>query len=62
MTGLTALLYASVAGCTDIVRIFLEARADVNEKGSEGTAALDAAVGEGYTEIVELLKKAGAKE
>jgi len=40
----------------------VEAGADVNAKNSKDYSALMLAEEEGYPEIIELLKKAGAKE
>jgi len=44
------------------VLVLLDAGADVNEKTDNGRSALLIAEEEGHTEIVELLKAAGAKE
>jgi ankyrin repeat protein len=41
--------------------LLLDAGADVNVKDKEGRTGLMRAQEEGHTEIVELLKKAGAK-
>ena len=46
---------------TEMVKLLLEKGANVNEKNAEGKTPLDIALKEGYTEIVELLKAAGAK-
>jgi len=58
----TALLYATVIGHPEIVKILVQAGADVNQKDRNGTTLLTLATQAGHTEIVELLKKAGAKE
>jgi len=47
---------------TDIVKLLIENGADVNVKDKDGMTALMYASEEGYTEIVSLLKNAGAKE
>jgi ankyrin repeat protein len=61
--GRTALMRASQNGHNEIVKILLAHGADVNAKNSKGITALMCAPKnkEGY-EIVQLLKKAGAKE
>ena len=51
---------ACANGHVDIVRLLLEARADVNAKDVEGTTALMLASGLGYAEVVTLLVQAGA--
>jgi len=61
-SGFTALMYASTFGYIDIVRKLLQAGADVHEKGPKGTTAISAAAEGDHTEIVHLLKSAGAKE
>ena len=59
--GTTALMIASLYGYTEIVKLLLEAGADVNTKNNDGYTALALASKNGYTKIVELLKEAGAK-
>ena len=57
----TALMFASMRGCTELVDLLLQAGADVNaapECGG-GTALIYASIN-GYEEIVKLLLKAGA--
>ncbi len=56
----TALGWAAAEGHTETVQALLDAGADVNAKNEDGLTALWWAAG--HTEIVELLKKAGAKE
>jgi len=46
----------------DIVKLLLEKGADVNAKNHYGTTALKAASDIGHTDIVKMLKEAGAKE
>ena len=61
--GETALLEAVVSlRSHDFVKALLEAGADVNAKDNDGKTALMLADENGHTEMVELLKKAGAKE
>ncbi len=57
----SALLVAVSNGNSARVKELLEKGADVNAKDQNGTTALTIATGYGYTEIIELLKKAGAK-
>jgi len=59
--GMTALMFAS-EGQTETVRVLLDAGADVNAENNDSGTALMVAEDEGHTEIVELLKKAGAQE
>ncbi len=49
-------------GQTETVRVLLDAAADVSAKTEIGITALTIATQAGHTEIIELLKKAGAKE
>lgn len=62
--GATALIVAAVRGNMDFVKALVEAGADLNSKArmtGEPFTALDAAEREGHIEIVEFLKKCGAK-
>ena len=59
---LTPLMSASSKGYLDMVGILLEAGADVNARVKPDTTALTFAQNHGHTEVVELLKQAGAKE
>ena len=56
-----ALLGAAYNGHTDIVKILLEAGADVNARDGYGLTALQLAEKYRRAEIVEILKKAGAR-
>lgn len=58
--GMTALMYMAAAGNTPIVQTLIEKGADVNAKNKYGHTVLE--FSKGYPKIVELLKKAGAKE
>ncbi len=49
-------------GHAESVQVLLDSGTDVNAKNNDGTTALMFAEEEGHTEIVELLKKAGARE
>jgi len=57
----TALMNESQYGNTEIVRLLIEARSDVNMQDNEGYSALKVALNNGHTEIVQLLKEAGAE-
>jgi len=58
--GETALMAAAQNNYLETAQALLDAGADVNAKNEDGLTALGWAAG--HTEIVELLKKAGAKE
>lgn len=57
--GMTALM---LADNIEVVKLLLAKGADVNAKNKSGRAALMYASEKGYTEIVKILKAAGAKE
>jgi len=64
--GWTALLEAIILGeggprHIEIVRLLVEARADVNLADGQGVTPLTHARQRGYSEIVEILKNAGAR-
>jgi ankyrin repeat protein len=61
-TGQTALLTAISTGSIEAVRALIELKADVNQRTKSGDTPLKFADNENQLEIVELLKKAGAKE
>jgi len=58
----TALINAAMGGHAESVQVLLDSGADLGAKTTDGKTALMTAEEAGYTEIVELLKKAGAKE
>lgn len=58
----TALMEAAQRGDTDIVQLLLDAGTDVNVKSVHGHSALTYASEKRYTEIIQLLKKAGVRE
>jgi len=58
---LTALITASSAGYTDIVKFLLKEGADVNESDKDGITALMEGSIMGHTKIVDLLIEAGAE-
>jgi hypothetical protein len=60
--GYTSLIYAAYHDDTIALKLLLEHGADVNAKGRDGDTALKMAQRGGYTDIVRLLKKAGAKK
>jgi ankyrin repeat protein len=57
---LTPLYYAAQLGLRTIVRVLLDAGADVNEHGGEYGSALHAASTHGYEDIVKILLDSGA--
>lgn len=63
--GITALMVATLSawnGHTKIVKALIDAGADVNAETEKGTTALMWAELESHSEIVDLLKQAGAKK
>ena len=57
----TPIIVAAQHGCTDIVRLLLEAGIkDINHKNDQGESALLTAAQEGHKEIVQILLDAGA--
>jgi ankyrin repeat protein len=55
-------MFAAAGGHAGTVKALMEAGADVNAKTPEGATASMYAAKYGHTEIVEILKRAGAKE
>jgi ankyrin repeat protein len=61
MINQTPIIVAAQHGCTDIVRLFLEAGIkDINHKNDQGESALLAAAQEGHKQVVQILLDAGA--
>ena len=60
-SGNTALIGATHQGHIDMVKLLIDANADLNIKNNEEKTALQIALGQGNTEIANLLKSAGAK-
>ena len=61
VTGkITALLFASWAGHTEIAKVLLEAGAEPDRGSLNGKTPLAAAAGKGHSGIIELLLEAGA--
>ena len=60
--GVTALMIAAARGHIAIVKMLLAKGADVNAKSKKGTTALFHATEKGRSEIIALLKQAGASE
>jgi len=59
----SVLWFAAGAGDIECVKILLSAGADINAKDAyRGETPLGHAIREGHTEVVQILKKAGAKE
>jgi ankyrin repeat protein len=59
--GDTALIGASWNGHKEVVKLLIEAGADVNAQDNWGHTALKFVSENGYTEVVNLLIEAGAK-
>ena len=57
----TALMWAAEDGVTESVKILLENGADIHAKNKNGRTALDLAMNNQHTEVVQLLQAAGAK-
>lgn len=60
--GMTALMWATWTGRIETARLLLGRGASVNTKSVHGNTALLLAEGNGWSDIVEVLKQAGAKE
>ncbi len=60
--GRTPLHRAACCGHTEIVKLLIDEGANVNAKDGHGWRALDYASEKGRKEVVELLRKHGAKE
>jgi ankyrin repeat protein len=59
--GLSALMAASARGKNGVVEILLKNGANVNAKSKTGMTSLDYALKGGYTDVIQILKAAGAK-
>ncbi|MFA5013391.1 MAG: ankyrin repeat domain-containing protein, partial [Candidatus Paceibacterota bacterium] len=59
--GNTALIYAATEGNAQIVKDLIKARADVNAKNYQGKTALSRAISNRNTEVIQILRNAGAK-
>ena len=57
-----ALICAARSGSLDIVKLLIEKGADVNAKTGDGNTTLKIANEEENGEMIEFLKKSGAKE
>ncbi len=56
----TPLIIAAFNGCTDIVRMLLDAGADIHHRNDQGENALISAAQEGNIDVVKVLLEAGA--
>jgi hypothetical protein len=59
---LSPLMYACTSGRIEIVKLLLDAGADVNAKTDDNKTALSFAMERGVPEVIDLLKKRGAME
>ncbi|MDD5270484.1 MAG: ankyrin repeat domain-containing protein [Candidatus Omnitrophica bacterium] len=57
----TPIMFAAEGGNTDIVKMLIAKGADVNKKSRDGKTALKIAEEKNFSDVVEILKKAGAK-
>lgn len=57
----TALMFAAMRGDVESVKNLIDARADVNSKTTDGETPFQIAIELEYKEIINILKKAGAK-
>src|SRR5437899_3853647 len=60
-SGLTPLIEAAAGGRTGVARVLIEAGADPDARHRELGTALDAAQRNGHREIVEMLRRRGAR-
>jgi hypothetical protein len=60
--GSTPLMFAAGSGSTGVVKVLLEKGADVNAVNNKGYTALDVAEEDPHKDVIEILKKAGAKK
>jgi ankyrin repeat protein len=62
--GITTLMYAAISEGAPVekVKALIERGAEVNARTADGTTAIDFASRQGNQEVVQLLRKAGAKE
>jgi ankyrin repeat protein len=62
--GITALMYAAISEGLPVenVKSLLERGAEVNRKTTDGTTALDFSLRQGDPAVIQLLRKAGARE
>jgi ankyrin repeat protein len=58
----TALIEATKHNSPKVVRVLLKHGADVNTKDKDGETSLSLAEEKGYSQIVQILKQAGAKK
>jgi len=57
----TPIMFAAEGGNTDIVQMLIAKGANVNKKSRDGRTALSIAEEKGFSDVAEILKKAGAK-
>jgi len=56
----TPLIVAAQGGCKDIVKMLLQAGADIHHRNDQGETALISAAQEGHNEVVQILLEAGS--
>ena len=59
--GVTPLMWVAGYNHPDIARLLIEKGADVNARDRDGLTALAIAEKEGFSEVVQILKKSGAR-
>lgn len=57
----TPIMFAAEGGNPDIVKMLIAKGANVNKKANDGRTALKIAEEKGFSDVAEILKKAGAK-
>ena len=58
----TVLMWAAARGHVEVVKLLLEAGADLNARTRKGRTAIEIGTQEGHHDIVEVLREAGAND